>query len=368
MRDEDELIFEGILTFADPPKPGVTEVLAELARLGVMVKMVTGDSREVACHVAAQVGIETTHVITGSELAKMRDEALWQLAPKTTIFAEVDPNQKEKIIRALGKMGHVIGYMGDGINDAPALHAADVAISVDTAVDVAREAADFVLLKQDLGVLRDGVLEGRITFANTMKYIFTTESANFGNMVSMAAAAAFLPFLPLLATQVLLNNFLSDVPAIAIASDHVDPEMIDKPQRWDLRALSRFMFSFGFISSAFDVLTFAGLYFLLGARDADFRTGWFVESLLTELAVALVLRTRRAAWKSKPSPALLWSSIVVAIVAIGLPYTPIASIFQLKPMPLLTLAFLLVVTTGYVVATEAWKHFFFARLVRVRVG
>jgi Mg2+-importing ATPase len=213
VRDEDELIFEGILTFADPPKADAKAMLEALARLGVSVKMVTGDSREVACHVAEQVGIPTTQVITGKELTAMRDEALWQLAPKTTVFAEVDPNQKEKIIRALGKTGHVVGYMGDGINDAPALHAADVAISVEGAVDVAREAADFVLLKQDLGVLRHGIIEGRTTFANTMKYIYTTESANFGNMVSMAAAAAFLPFLPLLATQVLLNTFPRGKPS-----------------------------------------------------------------------------------------------------------------------------------------------------------
>jgi Mg2+-importing ATPase len=359
---EAELIFEGLLTFADPPKERAKEVVADLARLGVRVAMISGDAREVAVHVATEVGISTERVVTGKELATMRDEALWHIAPKAGVFAEVDPNQKERIILALGKTGHVVGYMGDGINDAPALHAADVSISVAGAVDVAREAADFVLLEQDLGVLRDGVLEGRTTFANTMKYIYTTESANFGNMLSMAAAAAFLPFLPLLAIQVLLNNFLSDVPAIAIAGDAVDPELVERPQRWDLGALSRFMFSFGLISTFFDLLTFAVLYAVLGAREAEFRTGWFVESLLTELAVALVVRTRRAAWKSRPSAMLLGSSVAVAVIAVALPYTWLGAQFSLVPAPPAMMLVLATITVAYVAAVEAWKRVFFRRL------
>ncbi|MBX3272234.1 MAG: magnesium-translocating P-type ATPase [Sandaracinaceae bacterium] len=361
LRDERELAFEGILTFVDPAKPGVDEVLRDLARLGVGVKMITGDAREVAVHLAASVGLEAEHVLTGRELSRMRDEALCSVAPETTIFAEVDPNQKERIVRALGKRGHVVGYMGDGINDAPALHAADVSVSVDGAVDVAREAADFVLLSQDLAVLRDGVLEGRTTFANTMKYVYTTESANFGNMVSMAAAAAFLPFLPLLAGQILLNNFLSDIPAVTLASDAVDPELVERPQRWDLRALSRFMVWFGLVSSCFDLLAFAGLYLLLEQGAESFRTGWFVTSVLTELAVALVVRTRRAAWRSRPSAALLWSSVTVAVVAVALPYTPLGTVFQLVPMPPSVLALITAVTVGYVLAAEASKRVFFAR-------
>jgi Mg2+-importing ATPase len=326
--------------------------------------MISGDAREVAIHVASEVGIATDRVLTGKELAAMRDEALWNLAPKTAIFAEVDPNQKERIILALGKSGHVVGYMGDGINDAPALHAADVSLSVDGAVDVAREAADFVLLKQDLGVLRDGVREGRTTFANTMKYIYTTESANFGNMISMAAAAAFLPFLPLLAIQVLLNNFLSDIPAIAIAGDAVDPELVEAPQRWDLKGLARFMISFGLVSTFFDLLTFAGLYFVLGAREAEFRTGWFVESILTELAVALVVRTRRAAWKSRPAAGLLWSSVAVAVISIVLPYTPLAAVFALVPPPPAMVLMIATITAAYVFAAERWKRIFFGRMAR----
>ncbi|MFO0714254.1 MAG: magnesium-translocating P-type ATPase [Sandaracinus sp.] len=364
VEDEADLVFEGLLTFADPPKDGVAEVVRDLARLGVAVKMISGDAREVANHVASEVGIATDRVLTGKELAAMRDEALWNLAPKTAIFAEVDPNQKERIILALGKSGHVVGYMGDGINDAPALHAADVSLSVDGAVDVAREAADFVLLKQDLGVLRDGVLEGRTTFANTMKYIYTTESANFGNMISMAAAAAFLPFLPLLAIQVLLNNFLSDIPAIAIAGDAVDPELVEAPQRWDLKGLARFMISFGLVSTFFDLLTFAGLYFVLGAREAEFRTGWFVESILTELAVALVVRTRRAAWKSRPAAGLLWSSVAVAVISIVLPYTPLAAVFALVPPPPAMVLMIATITAAYVFAAERWKRIFFGRMAR----
>jgi Mg2+-importing ATPase len=359
---EAELTFEGLLTFADPPKERAKETVTDLARLGVRVTMISGDAREVAVHVATQVGISTERVLTGKELATMRDEALWNVAPKTGVFAEVDPNQKERIILALRKSGHVVGYMGDGINDAPALHAADVSLSVDGAVDVAREAADFVLLEQDLGVLRDGVLEGRTTFANTMKYIYTTESANFGNMLSMAAAAAFLPFLPLLAIQVLLNNLLSDVPAIAIAGDAVDPELVERPQRWDLGALSRFMFSFGLISTFFDLLTFAVLYAVLGAREAEFRTGWFVESLLTELAVALVVRTRRAAWKSRPSAMLLGSSVAVAVIAVALPYTWLGAQFSLVPAPPAMMLVLATITVAYVAAVEAWKRVFFRRL------
>ncbi len=360
LESESGLVFEGLLTFADPPKPDAAGLIAELVRMGVDVKMVSGDAREIACHVAREVGIPEGEVLTGADLDGMRDEALWRRAPRVAVFAEIEPNQKERVILALGRGGHVVGYLGDGINDAPALHAADVAISVEGAADVAREAADFVLLRQDLGVLRDGILLGRTTFANTMKYIFTTESANFGNMVSMAAAAAFLPFLPLLAVQVLLNNLLSDVPALALASDEVDPELVQRPEHWDLPTLARFMFSFGLVSSVFDALTFAALYFGLGARDAEFRTGWFVESLLTELAVALVVRTRRPAWRSRPSFGLVVSTVLVAGVAVALPYTPAAPLFQLVPMPPAMLLVLTAITAGYVLAAEAWKQIFFA--------
>ncbi len=359
--DERGMVFEGLVTFADPPKPGAAEALASLASLGVRVKVITGDGLAVASHLARQIGLPVEGAITGAELQRTRDEALWNLAPRTTIFAEVDPTQKERIILALRKRALVVGYMGDGINDAPALHAADVGVSVEGAADVAREAADFVLLRRDLGVLRDGIVAGRATFANTLKYIFTTESANFGNMLSMAAAAAFLPFLPLTASQVLLNNFLSDVPAMTIGTDAVDPDQLARPRRWNLRELRDFMVAFGAVSSAFDLLTFAALYWVVGGSAETFRTGWFLESLLTEVAVALVVRTRRRFYQSRPSRLLAGASAAVALVAVALPYTPVARPFGLVPLAPATLALLVAVTAAYVLTVEAVKQRFFRR-------
>ncbi|NLA54626.1 MAG: HAD-IC family P-type ATPase, partial [Clostridiales bacterium] len=249
--DEDErsMAFAGFLLFLDPPKAGVQETLSSLLKIGVQVKIITGDNRLVARHVAAEIGLAADTIMASDKLQQLSDEALGQVVENITIFAEVDPNQKERIILALKKRGHVVGYMGDGINDAPALHAADIGISVDTAVDVAKEAADFVLLKQDLGVLIAGIKEGRRTFANTLKYIYTTTSANFGNMLSMAGASLFLPFLPLLAKQILLNNFLSDIPAIGVPGDNVDEEMVVQPHRWNIKMIQKFMFTFGLVSS-----------------------------------------------------------------------------------------------------------------------
>jgi P-type Mg2+ transporter len=359
--DEREMVFEGILTFLDPPKESAAAALASLRALGVSVKVITGDSRHVALHVAKRLGMALEGVMTGAQLDDVREEALLNLAPRTTIFAEIDPNQKERIIRALRKSGLVVGYMGDGINDAPALHAADVGISVEGAVDVAREAADFVLLERDLGVLRDGIAAGRTTFANTMKYIFTTESANFGNMVSMAAAAAFLPFLPLTASQVLLNNFLSDVPAMAIGSDAVDADQLARPRRWDLRQLRDFMLAFGLVSSAFDLVTFGALLWVVRGPAETFRTGWFLESLLTEVSVALVIRTRGRFYRSRPSNLLLGSSIAVAVGTVALLYTPLAHVFGLVALPLRTLALLAGITAAYVITVEAVKQRFFRR-------
>lgn len=359
--DERTMVFEGLLALRDPPKAGAREAIAQLAALGVSVKMISGDARVVAEHVAREVGLEVQGVMTGAQIAGLRDEALWHSAERTTVFAEVDPNQKERIILALRKMGHVVGYMGDGINDAPALHAADVGISVDGATDVAREAAEFVLLERDLAVLREGVLAGRSTFANTLKYLQTTESANFGNMLSMAVAAAFLPFLPLLATQVLLNNFLSDIPAMAIAGDSVDPEQLERPLRWDIASIRRFMIVFGAVSSAFDLLTFALLLHFSSGNPALFRTGWFVESLLTEVAVALVVRTQRPFYKSRPAPWLLRLSLIVAACAVAIPYTPVGALVSLVPLPLPILALVLAITAGYVLTVEVTKRVIAAR-------
>jgi Mg2+-importing ATPase len=359
--DETAMVFTGFLLFLDPPKAGVRETLATLSGLGVALKVITGDNRLVAAHLARAVGIADPRILTGSDLDGLRDEALWRVAERTDLFVEVDPGQKERIILALKKNGHVVGYLGDGINDASALHAADVGISVDEAVDVAKEAADFVLLEHDLDVLRQGIEEGRTTFANTLKYISITTSANFGNMISMAAASMFLPFLPLLAKQILLNNFLSDFPAMTIATDNVDPEMVARPRRWDIRTIRNFMLIFGLVSSAFDVLTFALLLYLFGDAPALFRTGWFVESLMTELAVALVVRTYRPFWRSPPGRLLWLSTVAVMALTLALPFLPFAGYFDLVPLPLWLLGLLLLITALYVAATEMVKRRMYGR-------
>ena len=359
--DEQALNFDGFLLFMDPAKPDARQTLLDLRQRGVALKIITGDNHAVARHVAEAVGMGEVTVLSGRELAAMGDAALMHAAAGTQVFAEVDPNQKERIILALRKTGHVVGYMGDGINDALALHAADVGISVDTAVDVAKDAADFVLLRKDLRILRQGIDEGRRTFSNTLKYVLTTISANFGNMFSMALASAFLPFLPLLAAQILLNNFLSDIPATAIASDRVDKEWMARPHRWDTAFIRDYMLVFGLISSVFDLLTFGALLWLFHAAAPEFRTGWFVESLLTELAVALVVRTRRPFWRSLPGNWLLISTAAVIALALALPYLPFASVFGFVPLPAPLLAGIVGLTLAYVATVELAKRWFYAR-------
>ena len=357
--DEVELTFAGILTFVDQPKEGVSEALAALAQLGVAVKVITGDGELVTRWVAERVGLGTNRVLTGADLDELGDEALWREAERTDLFVEVDPNQKERIIGALEKMGHVVGFLGDGVNDAPAMHAADTSLSVDQAVDVARDAADFVLLEKHLDVIRRGIEEGRRTFANTTKYVLTTTSANLGNMLSMACASLFLPFLPLLAGQILLNNFLSDIPAIGIADDSVDPELVDRPRRWDIRFIGRFMVEFGLLSSLFDFLTFTVLLGAFHAAPELFRTGWFVESLLTELVIALVVRTRRPFFRSRPGSLLLWSTVALVALAFATPYLPRVEVLGFVHAPPPLLAALAGITVLYVGATELTKRWFY---------
>ncbi len=360
--EECDLTFIGFLLFLDPPKPDIQKTIIDLKNLGVTLKVITGDNHRVALHVAQATGLPVTGIVTGAELNQMRDEALWRRADQANLFAEVDPNQKERIISALRKTGHVVGYMGDGINDAPALHAADVGISVENAVDVAKEAADFVLLKQDLDVLRLGIEEGRHTFANTLKYVSMTTSANFGNMFSMAGLSLFLPFLPLLPKQILLNNFMTDLPAMTLATDSVDPEMAAVPRRWDVNSIRNFMIVFGLISSVFDYITFGVLLLVLRAGETQFRTGWFIESSLTELFILLVVRTRRSLFKSKPGKWLWISTLLVALATLILPYLPgVGPIFGFTPIPPLMMALLLVITGLYVVANEIAKRIFFRK-------
>jgi P-type Mg2+ transporter len=359
--DECNLCLEGFLLFFDPPKPQAAQTLRELRVLGIDIKILTGDNRWVAAHVATAVGLDAGAMLTGEEIARLNDEALWQRARRTQLFVELDPQQKERIVRALQHGGHAVGYLGDGINDAPALHAADVGLSVDSAVDVARESADIVLLQPDLDVLRAGVEEGRRTFANTLKYIGITTSANFGNMMSMAVATPLLPFLPLAAKQILLNNFLSDLPSVAVATDRVDHEHIESAQRWNMTEVRRFMIVFGLISSAFDLLTFAVLLRLFDADESTFRTTWFLVSLLTELAVVLVLRTARPSWRSAPGRLLLGLTAATALLACALPYmAPVASLFDLVPLAWPLLASALGIVLAYVLCTEAAKRWFHA--------
>ena len=362
--DERALVFSGFLLFFDPPEEGVGQTLRGLSRRKVQLKIITGDNHLVAGHVAEAVGIKVKRIITGSELAAMKDEALWHLAPGTNVFAEVDPNQKERIINALQKTGHVVGYLGDGINDASALHAADVGISVYQAADVAREAADFVLLEHGLEVLCQGIDEGRHTFANTLKYIFITTSANFGNMISMALASLFLPFLPLLAKQILLNNFLSDIPAMGIAGDNVDRAWEHTPHRWDMKMIRNFMITFGLVSTFFDVLTFAVLLWFAGEAAEVFRTGWFVESLLTELLILFVIRTQKPFHQSRAGRFLVRSAAGMVILTLLLPYLAVGRLFDFVPLPLPVLAAILVITALYLVVSEYTKRAFFRRFGR----
>ena len=356
---ERDMTFCGFLMFSDPPRADVNRTIEDLANLGVSIKIVSGDNRYVTAHLARAIGLDPSAMLTGEQLAGMRDEALWNLAPRTDLFVEIDPQQKERIVRALQHAGKAVGYLGDGINDAPALHAADVGISVESAVDVARESADIVLLSGDLDVLRQGVEDGRHTFANTWKYIAITTSANFGNMISMALATTFLPFLPLAAKQILLNNFLSDFPSIAISTDNVDPDLVSRPQRWNHRRILRFMVLFGLISSAFDLLTFGLLLKLFHADESLFQTSWFTISLLTELAVVLVLRTSGPALRSRPGRTLLWSTVAVGAATFALPYLGgLSAAFGFVPLSARELVAAVAVVTGYVVATEIAKNRF----------
>jgi Mg2+-importing ATPase len=361
-KDEAEMTFQGFLVFFDPPKTGILKTISNLRSLGVSLMVITGDNRLVAASVGRQVGLSVAPILTGQDLRRMSNEALLRQVRDVEVFAEVEPNQKERIILAMRKAGCVVGYMGDGINDASALHAADIGISVDSAVDVAKEAADIVLLDKDLGVLSEGVVEGRKTFSNTMKYVFMATSANFGNMFSMALLSLFLPFLPLLPTQVLLTNLLTDIPEMTIAGDSVDPELVSSPRRWSISFIRNFMVTFGLVSSLFDYLTFGALLLLLHAGVEQFRTGWFIESVISASMIVLVIRTRRPFFRSRPSNYLLSATLAVGIATLLLPYTPLARPFELVPVPPSFIIVVAAILGLYVVAAEAAKRFFYRRL------
>jgi P-type Mg2+ transporter len=359
---EAQMTFLGFLVFADSVKTGVADAIRALNELGISLKILSGDNRRVAAYVAREAGLNDANILTGSDLREVGNEALFVLVRNVEIFAEVEPNQKERIILALKKSGNVVGFMGDGINDASALHGADVGISVDSAVDVAKEAAEIVLLEKDLNVLVDGVQEGRRTFANTLKYVFMATSANFGNMFSMAGASLFLPFLPLLPKQILLTNLLTDVPEMAIATDYVDAELVKEPRRWDIKFIRKFMITFGVVSSVFDFLTFGALLFLLRANVDHFRTGWFMESVVSAALIVLIIRTRQPFLKSKPGRPLWIATASVIVATVALPYTGLSWLFGFAPMPAEFLLVLVGILFLYILAAEVAKKLFYRRV------
>ena len=329
--DEQDLVFAGFVVFFDPPKASAGAAIAALGAKGVGVKILSGDNERVTLHVCAELGIPITGLLTGVEIEMLSDEALAARLEETNLFCRVTPVQKNRIILGLKHRGHVVGYLGDGINDAPSLHTSDVGISVDSAVDVAKDAADIILLQQDLGVLERGVTEGRRAFGNIMKFIMMAMSSNFGNMFSMAGATLILPFLPMLPVQILLNNLLYAVSELPIPLDEVDSEITEKPEHWDMRFIRNFMLVMGPVSSIFDYLTFGLLLLVFHASQALFQTGWFIESLATQVLVIFVLRTRRNPLRSRPHPLLVTTSVAVVVLAVVLPFTQLGAWFGFVP-------------------------------------
>jgi Mg2+-importing ATPase len=361
--DESGLVFAGFAAFLDPPKASAGQALQAMAASGVAVKIVTGDNERVTRHVCAQLGVVVTGMLTGSEIAAMHDDALRARVEGVNLFCRVNPSQKNRIILALKARGHVVGYLGDGINDAPSLHTADVGISVADAVDVAKQAAAMILLQNDLMVLHAGMLEGRRTFGNVMKYIMMATSSNFGNMFSMAAATVFLPFLPMLPLQILLNNLLYDVSEISLPLDEVDAEDLAQPKRWQMGFIRNFMLTIGPISSLFDFLTFYLLIRLIHADEALFHTGWFVESIATQVLVIFVIRTRRNPLRSHPNRWLVLTSLGVVACALALPFTPLAPLLGFAPLPLAYFGLLAVLLATYLAMVEGAKQWFYRWLL-----
>ena len=359
--DEHDFVFAGYAAFLDPPKASAGQAIAALERSGVGIKIITGDNERVTQYVCTQLDIPIEGLLTGTELASLSEEALSARIEETNLFCRVNPSQKNRIILALKRRGHVVGYLGDGINDAPSLHTADVGISVDGAVDVAKDAADIILLEHDLEVVERGVREGRRTFGNIMKYIMMGTSSNFGNMFSMAGASLILPFLPMLPIQVLLNNFLYDLSEVPIPMDDVDDELLAQPRHWDIKFIRNFMLVLGSVSSIFDFLTFGLLLWVFNATETLFQTGWFMESLATQVLVIFVIRTRGSPLRSRPNPLLAGTSLIVAAVGVLLPYTAIGRWFGFVPLPLTFLAALGAMVVCYLVLAEGVKRWFYRR-------
>jgi Mg2+-importing ATPase len=363
LADEKDMTLAGFAAFLDPPKEGIVAVLQALKGNGVSVVIMTGDNQYVTQKVARDVGLPTEIIVTGSQVDTMDDAALAYQAEHGAIFARVSPEQKNRVILGLKARGHVVGYIGDGINDAPSLHTADVGISVMNGVDVAKDAAKIILLEKDLAVLNEGVIEGRRCFANIMKYIIMSTSSNFGNMFSMAAASVFLKFLPMLPTQILLNNFLYDTSQVAVPGDNVDPALLHKPKRWQIGFIRQFMTIIGPISSIYDFLTFGVLlWFFHASTNAPlFRTGWFVESLATQTLVVFVIRTAGNPFSSRPSGRLLMSVVAITIVGAVLPYTPLGPLLGFTPLPASLLAAIALLALTYLCLVQVVKTWFYRR-------
>ena len=358
LRAED-MVFVGLLLFMDPLKDDIKDVVAEMNRLGVSLKMITGDNSLIAKNIGSQIGLNPEKILLGEELDSYSISQLNKKVLDIDIFAEISPNQKEKIIMAYKQAGEIVGYMGDGINDSPAIKQADVGVSVNTAADTAKDAASIVLLQNSLSVLVSGISEGRRTFINTLKYIFVATSANFGNMFSMAGASLFLSFLPLLPKQILLTNLLTDFPSLQIASDSVDEDWLTSPVKWDTKFIKKFMILFGIISSVFDYITFALLLFIFKADERLFHTGWLLESIISAMVVMLIVRTARPVFASKPSNKLLIAIMGVAVVLFVIIYSPISSYLGLIALPIKILISLLGVSLLYALTAEILKNFFY---------
>jgi Mg2+-importing ATPase len=374
--DEQDLTFLGFVAFLDPPKESVGETIRSLIEFGIDVKILTGDNELVTKRVCEEIGLSIKGVVLGTQVTQMGDDALARVVETSNIFARVNPGQKNRIMHALQLNGHVVGFLGDGINDAPSIKAADVGISVDNAVDVAKEAADLILLEKDLTVLHDGALEGRKTFSNTLKYLMMATSSNFGNMVSVSAASVFLPFIPMWPTQILLNNLLYDISETTIPTDNVDEEQIRKPRKMDVSFIRRFMLIMGPVSSIFDIVTFVILIFLFNGlliqndkfvNEQLFRTAWWVESIATQTLVIFVLRARKVPfYRSKPSPPLFWSSIIIVAFSIALPYIPVLGpAFQFVPLPLLFYLYMTGIVVAYLALAEFTKRWFYKKYVHL---
>jgi P-type Mg2+ transporter len=356
VKDERNLTLAGFLSFADQPLPDAGDIVASLKQDGVELKVISGDNDRVTAHVCTEVGLEPGKTITGDDLERMTDPALSVVAQETRVFARISPAQKNRILLALKHTGHAVGFMGDGVNDAPSLHAADVGISVSSAVDVARDAADVVLVHPGLKVLHNGIIEGRKAFGNVMKYLLMGTSSNFGNVLSMAGASLFLPFLPMLPTQILLNNLLYDLAQLTIPTDSVDETYLRKPQHWNIGLIRNFMVYIGPISSIFDFLTFYVLLHIFQTNERQFHTGWFIESLATQTLVLFVIRTAKNPLSSRPSRPLVATCIAAVAVGILLPFSPLAGALGFTPMPGSYFVFLALATAAYLVLVEFAKR------------